>query len=500
VKSNIYVLASINIIISCFLFSGCAVGPEFRTPDAPVVKTYTEVPLNNVTAGAPGIGGAPQSLVPGQDLSEQWWTLYRCEALDRLIRLAISESPTLASAQARLREAQENLRARTGTVYFPSIDGSFSARRQKTTGASIGQPQANSTTFNLFSPAVSFSYVLDVFGGGYRELEALKAQVDYQSFQREGAYLALTSSLVTTAVQEASLREQIMVTQRIINLQEEQLVLIEKQLEYGGASRSDVLSQQSLLAQTRVNLSPLEKQLALTRHLLAVLAGRFPGDPGLPEFRLKDLQLPIELPVSLPSSLVRQRPDIVASEALLHVASAQVGVATANLYPKINLTGSIGYNATRIEDLFSPGTSVWSLGAGLVQPLFHGGELTAKRRAAIAAYDQANAVYRDTVLHAFRNVADVLHSLDQDANTLKSQSEAAATAAEALEIAQTQFKHGAIGYLSLLNAERQHQQAQISLVQAQAARFSDTATLFQALGGGWWNKSEEDLKTTGIKE
>ena len=283
-------------------------------------------------------------------------------------------------------------------------------------------------------------------------------------------------------------------------MQEKQLDVVECQFQLGGVSRSDVLAQRTQVAQTRATLPPLEKELSQTRHQLAVLAGILPSEAALPEFELDSLQLPQELPVSLPSSLVRQRPDIAASEALLHAASAQVGVATANLYPQITLTGSYGSEALKIGDLFGTGSSVWTLGLGLLQPVFHGGELTHKRRAAIAAYDQAAAQYRETVLLAFQNVADALRILDADATTLKAQAEAEIAARETLDLTQEQFRLGAVSYLSLLNAERQYQQARISLVQAQTARFADTAALFQALGGGWWNRRPQDDITATINK
>jgi NodT family efflux transporter outer membrane factor (OMF) lipoprotein len=493
-------------IVSFILTAGaaltaCAVGPDFRTPAAPGTKAYTETASSPETASVPGIGGASQRFVQGRDIPGQWWTLFHSETLDRLIRQALADSPTLAAAQATLREAQENLRARTGTVYYPSVDGNFSVAREKFTGASFGQPGASSNTFYLYNASVNVTYALDIFGGERRELEGLRAQVDYQRFQLEGAYLALTSNLVTTAVQEASLRAQIRATQDILAVQEKQLVVVERHFQLGGVSRSDVLAQRAQLAQTRTTLPPLEKQLAQIRHQLAVLAGRFPGEAALPVFELNGLRLPRVLPVSLPSSLVRQRPDIRASEELLHTASAQIGVATANLYPKITLTGSLGSNATRIQDLFSSGSSIWGLGAGLLQPIFHGGELTAKRRASIAAYDQAAAQYRETVLLAFQNVADVLRALDLDAQTLKAQTEAETAARESLDITERQFQLGAVDYLSLLNAQRQYQQALISLAQAQAVRFTDTAALFQALGGGWWNRETQgSVVTTSMKE
>ncbi|HZW35534.1 MAG TPA: efflux transporter outer membrane subunit, partial [Candidatus Deferrimicrobiaceae bacterium] len=388
--------------------------------------------------------------------------------------------------QAKLREAEENRRAQFGAL-FPQVDAGASATKQKISGASFGLPGSGSSTFTLYNASVSVSYALDLFGGTRRELEALSAQVDYQRFQLEGAWLTLTANLVTTAVQEASLRARIEATREIVTAEEQQLALVERQFQLGGASRPDVLAQQAQLAQTRATLPPLEKQLAQTRHLLAVLAGRFPAEAAaLPEFGLDGMRLPEELPVSLPSALARQRPDIRSAEELLHAASARIGVATANLYPHLTLTGNLGTEAASVGNLFDKGSSIWSLGAGLLQPIFHGGELTAKRRAAVATYEEAEAQYRETVLQAFRNVADVLRALEMDARALQAQSDAEEAARASLDLARQQFRFGAVSYLVLLNAERQHQQARIGLVEARAARYSDTAALFQALGGGWW--------------
>jgi NodT family efflux transporter outer membrane factor (OMF) lipoprotein len=479
-------------VIACAIVAGCAVGPDFRPPDSPSVKGFTSEPLPAETVSAPGIAGGSQHLLDGKDIADEWWTLFHSKPLDVLIRHALKDSPTIAAAQARLREAEENLRAREGTVYSPSFDGDFSVDRRKSTGASYGQPSSAPSTFTLFNASVNVSYTLDIFGGNRRELEALRAQVDYQRFLLEGAYLTLTANIVTTAVKEASLRDQIRATREIISLMEKYLDVVEAQYLVGAVSRSLVLVQRSQLAQARATLPPLEKELALTTHQLSVLAGKFPGEGGLPVFDLEGLVLPLELPLSLPSSIVRQRPDIRASEELLHAACAQVGVATANLYPKITLSGNLGSNSVKIEDLFTSGSSVWSLGAGLLQPLFHGGELTAKRRAAIAAHDQAIAQYRETVLLAFQNVADILRALEFDAKTLRAQVEYEQAARETLEMTQEQFRLGAVNHLLLLIAQRQFQQSHVSLVQAQAARFADTAALFQALGGGWWNRELQE--------
>lgn len=471
-------------------------GPDFRQPEAPKTNSYTATALPEETTATPGAAGTAQRFISGQDIPAQWWTLFHSAALDQLIRQALRDSPTLDAAQATLRAAQENLRAQSGAAIFPSVDASVSGRRQKTSGAAQGQPGASNKLFNLYNASVNVSYSLDLFGGARRDLESLQSQVDYQRFQLEGAYLTLTANIVTTAVKEASLRAQIKAARDILISQEKQLEVVDNQFQLGAVSRSDVLAQQIQFAQTQATLPPLEKELAQTRHQLAVLAGKLPSEAVLPEFEFDSLLLPRELPVSLPSSLVRQRPDIRASEALLHQASAQIGVATANMFPQLTLSGSYGVETNKSRDLFSSGTpSVWNLGAALMQPLFHGGELSARRRAAVAVYDQVAAQYRATVLQAFQNVADVLRALDADASALKAQAEVETAARDALELTQKQFHLGAVSYLSLLNAERQYQQARVSLVQAQTARYADTAALFQALGGGWWNRTPRNEVT-----
>jgi NodT family efflux transporter outer membrane factor (OMF) lipoprotein len=429
-----------------------------------------------------------QRFVPGGEIPARWWELFRSQALDRWIREGLANSPTLGAAEATLRHAQELRRARAGEL-LPGVDGSVNASRQKPSGASFGEANLQINPFTLYNASVDVSYTLDLFGRTRRELEALQARVDYQGFQLEGARLTLTSNIVTAAILEASLRGQLQATREILAARKEQLGLIEKQFELGGIARTDVLAQRASLAQARATLPPQEKRLAQVRHLLAVLAGRFPGDTAdLPGFDLKDFLLPDELPVSLPSSLARQRPDIRSAEELLHAASAAVGVATANLYPQITLSGQYGTTAMRIGDLFRPGSAVWGFGAGLLQPIFHGGALEASRRAEVAGYDQAAAQYRETVLQAFREVADVLRALEYDAMTLKAQSDAEAAARDTLDIATKQVRYGATSYLALLNAQREYHLARILLVQAQALRFADTAALFQALGGGWWNR------------
>ena len=475
---------------TAIMFAGCAVGPDFLPPQPPAAGSYTATTLPEATAGTPGSAGAPQRFIPGQEIPGDWWTLFHSEGLDRLIRQALAKSPTLALAQAMILEARENRRAQFGEL-FPGVDANLSASRQKISGAQFGQPDSTGGAFTLIDASLNVSYTLDLFGAARRQLEALDAQVEFQQFLLEGAQLTLVSTIVVTAVKEASLRSQIRATQEIAALQKKQLAVVERRLDLGGVSLPDVLAQRAQLAQTRATLPSQERDLEQTRHQLAVLVGLFPSEAVLPEFELAGLHLPEELPVSLPSSLVRQRPDIRAAEALLHAACATVGVATAQLYPQITLTGGFGSMAATAGSLFDSSSTIWNLGAGLMQPVFHGGTLSARKRAAAAAYDQAAAQYRQTVLISFQSVADVLRALEADARTLKAQAETEAVAGESLGFTRKQFQLGAVNYLTLLNAERQYQEARIALVQAHAARFADTAALFQALGGGWWNRAPQ---------
>jgi len=469
--------------------SACAVGPDFRSPDAPDVKGYAPETLPAQTAAIDTVGGQAQSFLPGEDIPAQWWTLFHSKALNHLVEEAIKANPDLAAAKAALLQAQENAYAAKG-VFFPSLDAKGVALRQKTSGALFGSASGGSAQFDLFNASVDVSYVFDIFGGDRRNVEALQAQAESEHFQLEAAYLTLASNVVTAAIQEASLRGQIAATQDIIEAETQQLDLLQRQFNLGGASMTNVLAQKTRLAQTLAALPPLNKQLALVRNQLAALSGRFPSQDDGVVFELSALQLPHELPVSLPSRLVRQRPDIRSVEAQLHTASARIGVATADFFPKLAISGSYGTVATRAGDLFSPGAGIWDIGANLLQPILHGGSNIHNRRAAVAAYNKAAAQYQSAVLTAFRNVADVLRSLQSDAEALQTQTRVVQAAAEQLDMAREQFRVGAIDNLLLLDAQREYEQARVSLVQVRANRYADTAALFQALGGGWWNRNK----------
>jgi NodT family efflux transporter outer membrane factor (OMF) lipoprotein len=478
--------------LAATLLWGCAVGPNFKRPQPPPADTYTAEPLPPQTATGEGPAGAAQIYINGADIPAQWWTLFHSDQLNALVEQALKASPDVAAAQAALREAHEDLLAEQGSL-LPALDGNGSAVRQKISPASFGQPGGSSLIYSLFNATANVSYALDVWGAARRELEAQRAQTEYQNFQLEATYLALSSNVVTTAIQEASLRAQIEATEQIIEADRKQFETVQRQLALGGVSRLDVLTQQTQLAIESAALQPLQKQLQQNRDLLAVLLGQPPSQQPAAQFVLDNLQLPRDLPLSVPSRLVAQRPDVRAQEALLHQASAEIGVATANMLPQITITGDFGGTSTNFSDLLKSSSNVWSLGAGITQPIFHGGELLHKKRAAVAAYDQAAAQYRGTVLSALRNVADALYALNADAAALNQQDVATQAAADTLRVSRSRYAAGSIGPIDLLVVERTYQQARIAQLQAQAARYADTAALFQALGGGWWNR---DVATT----
>ncbi len=480
------------------LAAGCAVGPDFKRPVAPPVTSYTAEPL----AMHPAPDVDTQNFAEGMDIPAEWWSLFHSPALNRLVEQALKSNPTLTAAQASLRQAQENVYAAEGTLY-PSVNAGLSATRQQSNGAQFGRPGTPGSLFTLYNASVSVSYGIDIFGIARRTLESLEAQAEYQRFQLEAAYLTLTSNVVTTAVQEASLRAQVAATREIVDVENQQLDMLQHQYSVGAVSLSSVLAQKTVIAQTRANLPILEKQLALIRNQLAALAGHFPSEDKGEPFELEMLKLPTDLPVSLPSKLVEQRPDIRAAEAQLHSASAQIGVATANMFPQFTISGGAGSVATAASGLLKSGSAVWNVGANLTQPLFRGGTLLHQRRAAVAAFDAAAAQYRSVVLSSFQNVANVLDALQSDTDILEAQTLAAQSASDSLDIARKQYQIGASSYLALLNAQQTYQQTRIGLVQAQATRYADTAALFQSLGGGWWkrndvaageNKSEEAKK------
>ena len=480
---------SVAAFVIALLAVGCAVGPNFKKPAPPDVSDYTDHPLSATVSSVNVSGGEAQRFAAGSDIAGDWWTLFRSAPLNELIEHSLASNPDLKAAQAALSVARENVLAQRG-AYFPSVTGDFSASRQRQSGQIAPTPDSNAFLYNLFTPEVSVSYVPDVFGLNRRNMESLQAQEQAVRYQMIATYTTLTSNVVVAAIQEGSLQMQIDATRQLIEINANMLKVLQYQFSKGYASGLDVAAQESQVAQIAATLPPLLKQLAQQRDLLAVLTGRFPSQAGAEKFELASLKLPEELPVSVPSELVAQRPDVLQAEENLHAASAKIGVAIANRLPSITLTANAGSTALQMNQLFTTGTGFWGIGAAATAPLFQGGTLLHQERAAKAAYVQAAEQYRSTVLTAFQNVADTLTALEQDAEALKAAAAAAAAAKVTLDLARRQLQDGYAGYLALLSAEQAYQQAVISLVQAQANRYADTAALFQALGGGWWHRAD----------
>ncbi|MFC4528941.1 efflux transporter outer membrane subunit [Dyella halodurans] len=469
--------------------SACAVGPDYQRPQAPAAHDYAPTALPQTTASAPGVGGGAQQLVQDMDIPGQWWTLFHSAPLNALIDDALKHNADVEAAHAALQVAWENVRAQRG-AFFPSVSASVDPTRQKTGSVLSSNVASNSTLYNLTTAQVSVSYSPDLWGGNRRQVESLVAEANAQRFQLEATYLTLTSNLVNAAIQEASLRAQIDATHHIIDDQQRIMTTLQRQLALGDAPEAAVAAQQAALEQSRASLPPLEKQLDQQRDLLAALSGRMPSDSMDARFTLDGLQLPDQLPLSVPARLVEQRPDVRMADEQLHAASAQVGVAIANRLPNVQITANIGSAADSASNLLGTGTGFWNIGASITAPIFDGGTLKHKQRAAEATYRQSEAQYRGTVISAVQSVADVLHAVHADADALAAAERAERAAARSFEIARHQLELGDISEATMLNAELTWRQAEIALIQAQANRYADTVALFQALGGGWWNRQD----------
>jgi NodT family efflux transporter outer membrane factor (OMF) lipoprotein len=468
------------------VLGACAVGPNFHPPAAPQDTSYGKA--QQAIPASIGAGDGTQRLVASLKIPEQWWSLFQSPKLDQLVEEALRANPDVAAAKAALRQAHELYLAQR-TSLLPSVDGGFSGTRAKyPIGTITPATVAADPTYNLYTAQLSVSYLPDVFGGVRRANEAAKAAEQADRFELEATYLTLSSNVVVTAIQEASLRGQIDATNRLLQLQQQLLDDVQRQRAAGTASELDELTQQSALSQTAATLPPLRKQLGQTRDQLTALLGRLPAQEPGEQFVLSDLTLPRELPLSLPGALVAQRPDVRVAQENLHAASAEVGVALANMLPQFSIDGTLGSSALNLGSLFSPYTGFWSLGGSLTQTLFDAGALLHRKRAADAALDQAAAQYRAAVILACQNVADSLQALHEDAEALSADAAAAAAAARTLDLARRQHALGAISTTAVIADEQSLQQAQINLVQAQANRYTDTAGLFQALGGGWWTR------------
>lgn len=467
------------------------VGPDFKPLPPPKAVTYTKLAMPRQTVSTPQAGnpGKSQRFVAGRDLSGDWWTIFHSKQLNKLIAQGLVNNQDLAAAKAALREANYTLYGEIGGLLLPQVNLNGASSRNRTSGLASGIPIQNTSIFNVYNTTFQASYLLDIWGQSRRTIESYAAQADYARYEMLGAYLTMTTNIVTTAITISSLQAQIAATNDLIAEQQKVLIITQKQYAVGGVSNENVLSQQTLLAQTQATLPPLLKSLSQEEHALAVLVGEPTSAMPPLVLSLNKLTLPKSIPVSLPSRMIVQRPDIQASQALLHSFNAQIGVATANLLPQITMTANFGWLSSSTNDFFSASNNVWALGAGLLQPVFHGDQLIMQRKAAIAAFEQAKAQYQQTVLQAFKNVADALRAIQFDANEFNEQYRAEKTAKQTFQLTLEQYQVGGQNYLAVLQAEEQYQNAVIAYVNAQAARYTDTAALYQALGGGWWNNA-----------
>ena len=485
--SDVKYRSAVAAPLAALLLSSCAVGPDFVQPSAPDVDRYTRELLASRTSATDVKFGQSQRFVNGRDIPAEWWQLFQSPALNALIRKAIDANPNLQTTLAALRVAKEAVYAQQGK-YFPLVQANFNPSRSLTSSSLSPAPANGDTLYNLYTAQVLVSYTFDTWGLNRRTVESLQGAADSQRFQVEAAYLTLIANVVVAAVQEASLRAQIDATNRLIDINTKMLVILRNQLKTGYENMIDVAAQEASLAQIAATLPPLRKALAQQRDLLSALAGRFPSQEPTETFRLAELRMPTDLPVSLPADLIEQRPDVRSAEEQLHSASALIGVAIANMLPNLSISAGTGYSSTSMASLFTGPALFWNVAGNVTQPLFDGFTLLHEERAAQAVYQQAAWAYRSTVIGAFQNVADSLRAIQNDADTLKAAREFEKAAKISLTLSQQQMQTGQANILFLLLAEQTYQQAVIQVVQAQAARISDTEALFAALGGGWRNR------------
>ena len=479
--------------------AGCTLGPDFEVPKPPSVTRYTS-PGETVVSGADSTKGVPtQAIVLGERVAANWWTLFRSSQLDLLVKQAIAGSRSLEAVKAKLEQAREAVTVAASALY-PQIGLNADVTEAKQSAATFGLSPNTvplPPSYNLFQVGPTASYTPDLFGQTHRRIEQQVALAEYQSDQLDAAYLTLTGNTASRALQVAAVHSQLKAVDDILAIDRQNVELVRKQRQTGTVPDSDVIVAESQLASDETLKPGLEQQLSVAKHALAVLIGRAPGNWSPPEFDLAAFTLPHRLPVSIPSQLVHQRPDIQAAEAQLHAASAQIGIATAQLYPSITLSAGITASSLNGSNLFSPSGLIWSVAAGLTQPIFDGGMREAERRAALAAFKESAADYQQTVLQAFGQVADILQALKHDTDLLVAQSRALSMASEAVRLQRINYGSGGSGIIGLLDAQRQYQQAQLGYVRAEAQRYQDTVQLLVAMGGGWWDQKLASAEGAG---
>ena len=470
---------------------GCAVGPDFVSPPAPLASRYTPEKIS-------AIGG--QHLASSGDIPQRWWEVFHNKNLNKLIEASIEHNPGLQAAESAIRIAYYNAEAQKG-AFLPWVQADINDSRNLQSGVQFAvTPNAPVNPYGLFLKQLSVTYTPDIWGANRRAVESLEAQTDQARYQLEAAYLALTSNVAAAAVQEAALRGQIAATREVINEARGMLAILRKQYAIGAVAQADVLVQEAALAQMEQLLPPLEKSLAQQRDLLTALAGQY-STAEVPEtFNLRALTLPADLPVTLPGGFVRQRPDVRAAEASMHSASAQIGVAIAARLPNITLSATGGYTGYSLAQLFVPGSGFYTLAGAVSQPIFQGFSLLNKQKAAEVGLTQAEAQYRQAVITAFQNVADALRALQSDTKAVQAAVHADVVARKSFEIVKKQFlmKEGsAVNMLQVLNAEQTWLLAASTRMAAEGQRLGDVVGLFMALGGGWRDQNLKNLPPNG---
>lgn len=488
---------SLGALVFSTLFAGlgsCAVGPNFVSPPAPNVERYTAESITAVGTKKQGM-----RIALGTDVPERWWQVFRNKNLNKLIHSAIERNPTLKAAEEGVKVAFHTAEAQKG-AFLPGATFNTSASRNKQATTSFDiSPVGSAPVYNFYVGQFLYNWTPDIWGSNRRAVEASEAQTDLQRYQLEGAYLTLTSGVAGAAVQEAALRAQIAAIKRIIEDERKLLDILRRQHAAGGVALTDVLAQETALAQALQLLPPLEKQLAQQRDLLTTLAGEY-ATHEIPEtFQLSEIRLPDKLPISLPSQLVRQRPDVRAAEANMHATSALVGVAIAAQLPNVTLSANQGLSGFFVSQLFGPGASFYTIMASATQPLFDGFALRNKEKAAEAALKQAEQQYKATVLGAFLNVADTLQALKADAKAVDAATYAEEVAKKNLDIIKKELQVGSVSITSVINAEQAYLQAVVTRVQAEGSRYSDVVALFLVLGGGWSDQALKDLPPTTLQ-
>jgi NodT family efflux transporter outer membrane factor (OMF) lipoprotein len=469
--------SSITVIAIALGLSACAAfGPSRKPPKMPDPAHYSVESQPAQTSAADGVA---QQIATGARPVPEWWKEFGSDDLNALVDEGLRNSPSYQSAQATLKAAREQLRGQVGDNLFPQVDLEFSPSRQR----SLGIPILPQQTFieNVFVAQAKASYTFDFFGAAFLADRALAGQVKQQALQLEGTRRALATNIVVATINSASMAEQVAATEALVNLGEERARQIASRYELGSASKEEMLSSEQDAANAAATLPALRAQAAAVRHTQAVLLGRSP-DNAPPPMKLADLKVPATVPVSVPSELLHQRPDILAAEAALKAAADEAGAATASMFPSLTLNASYGHGGFDWSTFTSQQGVIWSVAGSVTQPLFHGGALFARRRQYQANYDAAVGQYRQTVLSAFKNVADTLVSLDEDANTLTQTQRAESAARETHGDTEARYKLGATPYYATLTAGQQYQSSRVQVARARASRLADTAALFDSMG------------------